>query len=586
MSVDVVEVGPGCTVEASRVESSAPDADGRVTVTVELEVVSDGACRWLTFPLPEGATLGDTRVKERRNDGGGPTLDAARWTSTPRGPAGSGAATLHVPDLWSRDRVRARIAREHVPAAVALAWTAGRPAELAVEPLPAVVTGHGRVLRLVVPPGNPQISLHPEGAARSHVDDSLVVAAADTPRRLSPGSPEGVVPELRTEPAGAASLVRVGGVWVVEVAASEAPARLVVSWDDPACPTHGERGPLDELTVQLEGGRIQWDADRWVVESVGEDAVLPSREALIRGLDRRFKSAALPEPGVPSELRGRVADDALLADLRPHLAARAPTLPAAGDPLFVRPLVKARRSGALTPTEAMVVTWLYARQLRFDAHWAFARPAPAETLAPDAPEPRSPSGYDAPLLLVVTPSGDRWLDPTCGACGPFELPPELEGARLLTSADRARTPEPTPGSLRVEVTGDEVVVDASGPPALLLRRALDGVPKDERSRALAAAVAGPGARLREATGVERGGEPLHLVAVRGDGLVPDPTALPAPAADGTAWLDWVGTRTFVGDAGAEEGVVARSGQGFALQVEVTAGRVTRTLEVTERRITP
>jgi hypothetical protein len=578
--IPAVDAGPGCVVE--RAEVRLEGEGDRVAAELDLDVASDGECRRLSFPLPEGAVLGELEASERRNDGTRVRLDATRWALSARAPDGGATATLHVPDLWARDHVRVRLVREQVPAEVARAWAEGR-AGAAPTPLAAAVpTRRERTLTLLVPPGDPQLALHPEGAASSHVDESWTLPPSEVERAFVPELPPGIAPQLRAEPAGAAELVAVGGVWQVRVPASEGAARLVVSWDDPRCPTHGERGDLDALAVRVEG-EVTWEGDRWTLTRVGDRVVLPSRDALVRGLDRRFRSAAIPEPGVPSDLRGAPATDALLAELRPVLAVRAPTLAhTAVDPLFVRPLAKARRAGALTPTEAAVTLWLYARQLRFDAHWALARPAPTETLPPGAPEPLSPAGYTAPLLVVVTPEGDRWIDPTCGSCAPFELPPALEGARVLSPSGRVRTPEPTPGAVRVDVTGDAVTLEAEGAPALLLRRALSEVPASARADALAEAVAGPGARLREVAGLDTGGAPLRVVATPGAGPVPDPAALPSPSASGDWWFDWIGTRTFThpGDAVPREVAL----DGLRDVVTVADGRVTHALSVTERRI--
>lgn len=575
--VAAVEPGPGCEIVSERTE-----LDGDV-VRTEVTARSDGTCARLRFPLPGGAGTERPGAVERRHDGTRVKLDDTRWSIAPRGPDGSTTATLHVPDLWSKDEVRVVMERTHVAADVAAAWVAGRAPPLPPPPAPAVVTHRSRVLRLVVPPGNLQVALHPDGPASSHVDDTWTVAAGDEDRALVPELPPQVTPTLRAEPPGSAELRATGGVWTVWLPASEAPARVTLSYDDPASPTHGERGELDELTVLLDHGTFRWDADRWALVAYDGDAVLPAREALLVGLDRRFKALALPEPGIPLELRHAPPTDDTLAQLRPVLATRAPTLPDLGrDPLFARPLAKARSSGALTPTEAMLVTWLYARQLRFDAWWAFARPAPTETLPVEAPDPLSPAGYDLPLVLVHTEGGDRWIDPTCGVCGPFELRPSLQGARVLSPGGVTRTPDPVRGALTVDVAADTITVDAEGPAALLLRESLADVPAGDRAAALATALGGPGAQLRSLTGLDTGGAPVHVVLARGDGLVPDPTALPVPGADGAWWFDWIGERTMVTDGPAVPGEHALPG--ITDRITDRGGRAAHTLEVTERRI--
>ena len=173
--------------------------------------------------------------------------------------------------------------------------------------------------------------------------------------------------------------------------------------------------------------------------------------AMIKAIDARFRAASLPEPGAPMELRGREATWDLAAELRPTVLGRSPIGGWPSDPLWPRKLAKARRSAALSPSEAALVMWLYARQLQIDADWAVVRPASS-----GPGQGPSPAGYNAPALRVRIGADERWIDPACAVCAPFELPPELEGASAIGPGSES-TPAPSVGRHEVRVAGDRLL---------------------------------------------------------------------------------------------------------------------------------
>jgi hypothetical protein len=382
---------------------------------------------------------------------------------------------------------------------------------------------------------------------------------------------------LAVEPKGAAELAHDATGWRLVVLPSEGSTRATVAWDEPDAPTYGERGAdVERLLVDAPGGEIRWDGDAWTLVGMHDRVVLPSRETLISALDARFRAAALPEPGAPMEMRGLDPTAELAAQLRPTVTRRAPIGDWPSDALWPRKLADARSSGALSPVEAALIVWLYGRQLRLETDWAIARPATAGP-APGA----SPAGYTAPLVRVRLGGEDRWIDPTCGVCAPFELPPDLEGAAALGRGLDA-TPPPTAGRSEARLAADRVEWTATGPPALLLRRWIAALPEAERTSALAGAVGGPGARLVEVGGLEKAGDPVRVVASLGDGVRIDPLALPVPSED--AWVDWVGERVLVRPAAATDAAATFEQGPLSWTRTVADGVVTEVLRVSDRAV--
>ncbi|MEZ4236068.1 MAG: hypothetical protein R3F59_07885 [Myxococcota bacterium] len=610
-----IALAAGCVLQIA--EATFAEHDGDLVESLHLEVAADPRCDWVTIELPRGSVVGARRVKQKLGDGSGKRLGDERWEALPRSIEGDGGLRLHVPELVSGDRVFVDLERVHTGAVTwrpgparyvsaevrggltlsgegaegARAWASDVDAGWAVqiggipplEPLPARLAAAGvRVeerLTLHVPPGDPQIALYPGGGSSVTVQQFLTFPPADAPRAWPLDAPAGAAIALSAEPEGAASLEQEPGAARVVVPASEAGARVTVSWEAPDAPTHGERPPgVAELSVTAPDGEVLRDGDAWWLAGVHRRGVTPDPDLLVRALDRRFRQAAIPEPGAPMELRGRQPDWALAADLRPALLERVTVGDWPDDPLWCRKLVRARKTGALTPTEAAVTLWLYAVQLRLDATWALVRPAP------DGPGSDAvPTGIGAALVRIGQGGDARWIDPACSVCGPFELPPELEGA-VAWGPRVSHTPPPTEGRAEVRVADDTVTWTLQGPPALLLRRWLRDVPASERTSRLAARVGGAGARLVSAEGLDEAGAPVTVTASRAaDAVLATPLDTPPPDPDGTAWLDWVGERRVVWAGEALPPGVLR-GEALSWSRAVEGTDTVETLVVRDRRV--
>lgn len=585
----------GCVLQVAETEVAPGDADAGFgwAEQTHLELIAAPACGWVDLSLPAGAVLADHRARQRLGDGTGHRLGEERWEYGPRGPDGAGVVRVHLPELVGGDRVVLEVTRwlppgpftwrpgaaRYVSADVrggvvgvgagddggdTHAWATNVDAAYALRfvnpgapPTPETprprVAGDVRVelaLKIVVPGGDPQLRLYPGGGSAVETDLFAVVPAEDAERVWPLPVPPGVPAQMTAEPAGAATLARDPTGARLVVAPSEAEARIHVRWTSPDAPTFGSKPwDVDALTVDAPGGEVRWDGDSWWLYQMNGRPVLPDRAVLVRALDKRFREAAIPEPGAPMTLRGRDADWALAADLRPALLDRVAIGDWPSDPVWPRKLIRARKTAALTPTEAALTLWLYAKQLRLDAQWALIRPAwaPGPATDPaDGPDAADfvPTRFTAAAVRITIGGETRWIDPTCAVCAPFELPPELEGARALGPGVEV-TPAPTVGHHTARIGAESVSWELDGPPALLLRRWLDRLPADERTRSLAERIGGVGAKLVELTGVDQAGAPIRVVATRGSGLFTVPTELPVPGADGTGWLDWVGVRTTV-----------------------------------------
>jgi hypothetical protein len=582
-----VNTSMGCMLQIA--ELSLSEREERWEGELHLELAAAPSCERTEIVLPAGATLEKRKVRQRLGDGSGVKLGEERWERVPWGLQGVGVLVLHTPELLQGDRVVIDLSlglplevlgfqpggamftslevrgQERVwkaDAAPDLVLTATPEQLPAREPLPDLFpAGNVRVERqmiLKVPPGDPQVRLFPGGGSSVAVAERLLFPPSEQARAWPLSSPPGSAVQVRTEPDDMAHLEDRGDTKLLVVDGSEGPVRATVSWEQPDAPTYGERSPeWEALAVQVDSGAIDWDGDAWALAEVNGRPVVPPREVLVRALDHRFRELALPEPGAPMELRGQPPSWELAAALRPALLAR--TSPGAWphDPLWPRKLARARQSGALTPTEAALIVWLYARQVQLDASWVLVRPAP---LGPGSAQ--IPSGYEAALVRIVHQGETRWIDPTCTACAPFELPPELEGASAL-GHDVQRTPPPSRGQHEVVVGEETVSWRLVGPAALQLRRALGALPAEARADALASWMGGPGSKLARLSGLERAGEPIEAEASLGEGLRVDPLDSAPARPDGTVWFDWIGERTVRRPAGAELPEVKVQGEGLS-----------------------
>jgi len=609
----------GCLVQI--VETDLSDAGDHWVESTTYEIGAQPRCAHVELPIPPNVELVDLKGRSRYGDGGRRRLRDHRFHHSERGADGAGSVAVYLPDLVSGDRVvldvtrrwhqatfpfapgPARLVILDAPAGATVdapaqtrhdrSWwaediDAGWQAEVSglsgtPDPLPAGPPAgdlaRSRQLRLDVPPGDPQLRLYPGAGSSVQITDFFTFGA-------SPLAQSWAVPVARDDdlvttaaPEEALTVERGPDYALLRVRPSEGPVKVSARYTQPDAPTYGERRPpLDELLVDAPEGSVAWQGDGWRLVDVRRVPILPSRRLLLEALDNRFRAASIPEPGLPNELRGQAASWTLATLLRPALHDRArPGL--RGDPLWPRRLVKAKKSEALTSTEAMLITWLYARQAGLRAEWALARPAP------DGPgHAASPAGYTHGLLRLGGGDDVRWLDPSCTVCGPFELPPHLEGADVLSPVT-ATTPAPTEGREVLVWDGDALRWELTGPPALLLRLWLDELPVDARARALAARGAGPGAVVTEVSGLAEAGERITVRAQRRDGLVYDPLALPVADVDSeAAWFDWVGTRVHTFPTTDDPGPAEVEAGPLHYRRTVTDGVVIERLTVAERLV--
>jgi hypothetical protein len=557
-------VASDCEVLVAEAEVEQLAGGGWLEVS-RLEVSASPSCRWVQVPLPPGVDLVDARAHERLGDGTRRKLGPERWETTERSIGDEAVATLHTPDLLSGDRVVLTVTRRidagpirwsPGPARFASlvhrgvdrekhrTWAGDVGAEWGV-PLddgavratvaPAAPAGDVRVerrLTLLLPPGDPQVVLYPGGGSRVRVEDFLTAPPAEEIRAWPVDVPRGATVEVTPSPANAAILD--GATLLIQP--STTPSRIRVAWEEPDAPTYGERDPRwDRLDVEVEGGVVRREGDGWFLHRAAGEVVIPDRSALQRALDARFRALAIPEPGAPMELRSADPSWTTAGMLRDVLLTRATVAdwPTA-QPLLPRKLHAAVRSGVVSPVEASLVTWLWARQVRLDADWLLVRPA---TDGPSGPTVLA--GYDAALVRITADGEVRWLDPGCTMCAPFEVRPDLEGASVLGARD-LEGPAPTAGLARLEVGARTLRWRLEGPAALELRLWLQEVESGDRAALLAQRLGGPGATLLELDGLPVAGAPIDVLLERGGGLFRDPLAT-GPGAE-TVWWPWVGER--------------------------------------------
>lgn len=435
-----------------------------------------------------------------------------------------------------------------------------------------------RHLELIVPGSDPLASLYPGGGSSVRTTESLTFPPSQhaRPWLVPTGEVLGTV-TAEGDMLGTGATVRVRPDAVVVVAPPQG-GSLVLTWESPDAPTWGLvpeiPGADVALTVDDPEGEIRWERDEaWVLLTHAGQPVLPSRDHLVWGLERRFAGLSIPEPGMPSRTRAMHAGWDLAEQLRPTLLERVRIAELPGDPLWPRPLHKARNSGVVTSIEAALILRLYAMQSKLAADWVLVRPA---DLGPDYE--LVPTGWTEGLVRVHWQEQTRWIDPGCASCGPFEIRPHLEGAHAIGLVDQ--TPPPSVGAWDVRVEGQEVRWTLAGPPALLLRQEIRRVPQDLRSTWLGRQLAGQEGELLEVAGLATGGHPIRLSATGSGGV--DPLDIREDAADG--WVDWVGTRTLTRPGQAEP--LRHTAGPLEYRRQTSHGEVTETLTVRERAVNP
>ncbi len=586
--IPLVTPGPGCVLQIleTRVEAGRDAGSGPTWLeSTHVEVAASPDCRWVEIAVPSDARLDGWSGRSLLADGIRRKLGPERVTRRIRDTDGAGAIRVALPELVQGDRAALDIERTW---SGGMAWSAGAALYASIEgPVedaaglqqdgdrwwvatpegadPAVASARigrpagepvslpladpprepGRRLTIQIPPGNPQYSLYPGGGATTRVDAAWTFAAAPEPRGWVVPVPDGAVVDGVVEPRGSAEIVRRDDSILVRIAASEGTSRVALSWTEPDAPTFGEGDA--GLTVDCEGCLIRWEGPlerrTWWLAAVADDPILPARDALVRGLDRRFQNATIPEPGLPNELRGRIADWDLPMDAWAILRQRWGVLPLDADPgftgapdaLWPRRLIRARRSGALTGTEAALTLVAWLRQARMGAEWAFVRP-----VSHGPGWGTSPAGYVLPLVAVRRDGETRWIDVGCAECGPWEIRPDSAGAALAPAGIR---PPPPRGVTTVTQRDHVATWRLEGAAALSLRERLAALPVALRVQAIAEACGAPSAIVREVAGLAIAGGPIDLV------LEGAPAAAEAAPGAAAAWVGEWSSRSPAGDAG-------------------------------------
>ena len=622
--MSLISVPSACGVLLLSSQITATDTGWLEHTEITLSAHSD-RCDRVTLPLPAQVSLGAHKAKEMLGDGIQRKLPDDAWDSQSRDLKGEGQVVVFLPDLRQGDKASLSFDRHWnrkapfrwapAPALHAeLQTTASTKMEGAVKgdkkglwiteatPADGVVldapgnTGwsnphdglagpenrpkQSRTLTLEVPLGQPQYTMYPGGGSVLHSQVDLVFQAEDRDRGwVVPMSPNAYDVKVGVRPSDtAAEWIKRDDSLLLVVASSEGPARVSVQWREPDPPTCGEALPHEDLTVLAPGGKIIDDVgNTWFLAGIHEMPVIPARSALVRGLDRRYRSQAIPEPGLPNSLRGQFPSWELAAALVPALNERHGIAHWPSDPLWVRKLVKARKSGGLTPVETALYIWIWSMQAQMPAEWVLVRPATSPTGGNV-----SPAGYTDMLVRITLDGETRWIDPSCGTCASFEVRTDLLGAQAL-SASVDTTPPPQEGHWTTVMSDEWVRWELDGPAALALRQWLQTVPEDQQWPALAARMAGEGAELVEAEGVSDPGEPIRVAARGGTEDRTHGLTFDAPDADGSVWTGWSGDRILV-EANASADHVTLAGDNWTLTKNVRDGALWTVLHTDSRRL--
>ncbi len=416
------------------------------------------------------------------------------------------------------------------------------PGNMDVGPEPVVGLVHTEIID--APPGDVQRLLYPGGGATTYVQQQYSFGAHPVARAFWVEMPrDRAEVEVAIEPAssGVTWRERVDGLALVLPPAAAA-VQLTVGWTQPDAATHGE-APQPPPGVRLDGydvvareGVLGWETrlDAWWLKELNLQTVIPGREPLTKALERRFLDMSIPEPALPLYLKRKESGWDLAEQLRPALWERAQVAELPGDPLFPRRLVKARKSRVVTPVEAALILRLQLVQARMQAGWALVRPT---TAGPGGDT--SLAGYTHALVRVHWQDEERWIDPGCTVCAPFEIRTEFLDVPAIGPGVE-RTPF-VRGVWRVGRSDGEITWALEGPAALELRRWLQPIPGEDRTAALARRMAGPGAELVSHEGLSEAGAPITLVARGGTGEgAMDLMDLIEVQPDGSAHVPWRG----------------------------------------------
>jgi hypothetical protein len=602
----------GCVLLASNTQLSVDG--GAILEKTDLRVESAAECHSLRISLPPGVVILHKSGVQKNSDGTRLKIEEIQWTQSIRGLDDRATLTLHLPAMQTGDQAHVRLHRQW-PEGSSWHWTPGQPsagfAKLTLRGALRTATSQRRftvehpeaefsvavrsethpildgfpsdfsefappsepvqleqTLKIQVPPGDPLIALWPGAGSQVEVTEQLDFLPEPNERvYIIPLRPGAHKLEWSAEPKGSAILTQRTDDAVVVLPSSEGPARLLVRYLAPDAPTYGSV-PVRENTVvhqviRAPNGRVQWEPNKkyWRLASIEDHPVLPNRAVLVRSLTARFEAASIPEPGLPMSLRGRQTNWELAAELRPTLMGRVRPATWTADPLWPRPLMKARKSEAVSPTEATLILQRYAEQAGFYADWNFVRlDSEGSELA------TSPAGFEASILRVVWGDEARWVDPLCELCGDFELRPELYGRALLGPAETASPPLPK-GAWTIVVDGSTLLWELTGPAALNLRRWVQAHGLGD----LVGLVAGDGGQIVETSGLAEPEQTIRLQATAAARLGAEHFSnwiIGAPMAELSHGL-WLGERRLRVEARSCESV-EYSGTGWSAVIEQEA----------------
>ncbi len=524
----------GCAIVS--VETTREASEGgflehsRVVATSE-----DGSCRWVAIELPTTADLVDWRGRLVLSDDTKRKLPDTRLSFRVDG--GRRVAQIAVPELLMNDHVRVDFTRRWFVPAGFDPFAQAPEAPMAAGT--SAIDVH-RTMTFDLPGGDVQAAMYPGGAASAAVVEQVRIPSTPDGSTVFHAVPrEAVDVSVAFEKPGDGTLRVVnGGVLATPSPATEANLEVRYTLPDPsACGEQvTEAGQNLDWDVVDPDGYVAINGPFWTLVSHGDQAVMPERASVARGLQWRFDRLALPEPALPLELKHHRRDLELVTLLRPALWRRARVADLPGDPLFPRHLYKARSSEVVTPVEAALILRLYAMQAALPADVVLVRPAdqgPGDEVCP--------VGHDEALVRVWFDDQAYWIDPGCASCAPFEVRPLLLGASAF-SETVSQTPDPVRGGLHVRVDGTRVTVTLKGPQALMLRLALEDVGPDDREVAIARRVGGSSARLVEVKGLGEAGADVTVVVDLADAGAPDFLAMGWRATDRDHfWVDAPGT---------------------------------------------
>ena len=578
MSEPLLTVALGCMIQTSA--TTLKGTEGAWVEVTTHEIRATPACRDVTVVTPREASM-DALTAHTVTPRGKRRIGTERYDSRTAHIDGRTEVTLFVPELVAGDRLTLQVRRlwhtpgyrwhpaqlgSHpaslkAPKDVPWMWGDGSgspPGAVLHLPKPTasdvVVIGADMTTTPVplpssppqehwqrtirAPKGDPQVSLFPGGGSSVAVQGELVFPPRDTARAwVIPARPGYADLIARITPDPAATVEAREGALHIHLEPSEIRTQVWLAWTEPDAPTFGHLDPEGDTEIRAEEGVIQWEpsAHKWWLQAIHGRPVMPHSQTLLAALERRFLNATLKEPALPSHLRGAHPDVAVAEALTRYLRNSVVESTWPHEATLPRPVTRALRSGAASPTEGALALKALLAQANIDSQWVLIHPAPA------GPGGKiSLAGYTHMLLELEVDGTPLWIDPLCSVCDLFEVRPDLQGASALGPTTRGAPV--TVGLLEASFTPDLARWTFSGSAATHLRLAWAALSVNERNAWLTANY-WPEATVRVATGLDQPGAPVVLEMTDGQGAPYDPLLLPAVrTSDDSAWLPWVGTR--------------------------------------------